>query len=106
MRALQLWTVEPALESTFPEITALATNCHFSDCAHENEPGCAVLAAEAAGQLPIDRLQSWRKLQRELRHLAMKQDELLRRQEQSRWKAIHKSLWAHPEYRDRPGGGR
>lgn len=106
MRALQLWTTEPALEGTFPEIAALAANCHFADCAHENEPGCAVLAAAASGELPGDRLTSWRKLQRELRHLAIKQDEVLRRQEESRWKAIHKSLRAHPKYRDRQGGGR
>lgn len=106
MRALQLWTAEPALDGTFPEIAALAAGCHFVDCAHESEPGCAVLAAATAGQLPEGRLASWRKLQRELRHLAMKQDDVLRRQEQSRWKAIHKSLRAHPKYRDRPGGGR
>lgn len=106
MRALQLWTAEPALDGTFPEVAALAAQCRFADCAHENEPGCAVLAAEAAGELPADRLASWRKLQRELRHLALKQDDVLRRQEEARWKAIHKSLRTHPKYRDRRDGGR
>ena len=104
MRALQLWTAEPALDGTFPEIAALAAHCHFADCAHVNEPGCAVLAAEAAGELPEDRLASWRKLQRELRHLAVKQDDVLRRQEQSRVRAAHKALRAHPKYRDRRDG--
>ena len=58
-----------------------------------------------AGELPEDRLASWRKLQRELQHLALKQDDVLRRQEQSRVKAAHKSLRAHPKYRDRRDGG-
>ena len=36
----------------FPEIEQLALACRFPDCAHRSEPGCAVRAALAAGQLP------------------------------------------------------
>ena len=48
--------------------------CRFADCAHGREPGCAVRAALADGTLDVERFESWRKLQRELERLAMKQD--------------------------------
>lgn len=44
----------------FPEIARLAESCRFSDCRHENEPGCAV-----RGAVSEERLESMRKLQRE-----------------------------------------
>jgi len=78
MRELQLWTDEAALDTTFAEIAELAAACHFNDCAHEREPGCAVQAALAGGSLASERYESYRKLQRELRALAVKQDVRLR----------------------------
>jgi ribosome biogenesis GTPase len=48
------------LEETFADIEELARHCRFGDCKHEDEPGCAV-----RGAVPDDRLESWRKLQRE-----------------------------------------
>jgi len=35
----------------FPEITALAADCHFRDCSHTHEPRCAVKARLEAGEL-------------------------------------------------------
>ena len=78
MRELQLWTDESALEETFADVAALAEQCRFTDCAHRSEPGCAVRAALADGSLPNVRWESYRKLQRELRALAVKQDARLR----------------------------
>jgi ribosome biogenesis GTPase / thiamine phosphate phosphatase len=74
MRELQLWADESALEETFADVAELAGRCRFSDCAHGSEPGCAVRAALADGTLPQIRWESYRKLQRELRALAVKQD--------------------------------
>lgn len=53
------------LDETFADIAALAASCRFADCAHETEPGCAVQAAIADGELDADRLRSLRKLERE-----------------------------------------
>lgn len=54
----------------FSDIDALATQCKFKNCRHENEPGCAVQAAITSGQLDAERFQRYRKYQRELqRHL-------------------------------------
>jgi len=39
--------------------------CRFSDCTHTREPGCAVRAALAAGELDPARWESWRKLNAE-----------------------------------------
>jgi ribosome biogenesis GTPase / thiamine phosphate phosphatase len=78
MRELQLWADESALEETFADVAELAGRCRFSDCAHGSEPGCAVRAALADGTLPQIRWESYRKLQRELRALAVKQDARLR----------------------------
>ncbi|MBA3328405.1 MAG: ribosome small subunit-dependent GTPase A [Solirubrobacterales bacterium] len=44
----------------FADIEALAAGCRFADCAHEEEPGCAV----REGADP-ERLAAWRKLRRE-----------------------------------------
>jgi ribosome biogenesis GTPase len=78
MRELQLWADESALDETFGDVAALAEQCRFTDCAHASEPDCAVRAALAAGTLPRVRWESYRKLQRELRALAVKQDARLR----------------------------
>ena len=78
MRELQLWADESALEEAFADVAELAGRCRFTDCAHGGEPGCAVRAALADGSLPQIRWESYRKLQRELRTLALRQDARLR----------------------------
>jgi ribosome biogenesis GTPase len=65
LRELGMWVDEEGIDAVFTDITDLADQCHFNDCAHGNEPGCAVLAAIAAGELPAERLASYRKLLRE-----------------------------------------
>jgi ribosome biogenesis GTPase len=78
MRELQLWADEGALDESFGDVAELAGECRFTDCGHEREPGCAVRAALAEGSLLRARWESYRKLQRELRALAVKQDARLR----------------------------
>jgi ribosome biogenesis GTPase len=95
LRELQLWAAPDAVADAFGEVDALAADCRFSDCRHAGEPGCAVEAAAAAGTLDPARLQSFRKLQREIRHLALRQDELGQREEKVRWRAIHKAARKH-----------
>jgi ribosome biogenesis GTPase / thiamine phosphate phosphatase len=78
MRELQLWADESALNETFTDVAELARQCRFTDCAHGSEPGCSVRAALADGTLPQIRWESYRKLQRELHSLALRQDARLR----------------------------
>jgi ribosome biogenesis GTPase / thiamine phosphate phosphatase len=73
LRELQLWGEESNLEGAFEDIEALARECRFRDCRHDNEPGCAVRAALEAGTLEPERLHNFEKMQRELRFLARRQ---------------------------------
>jgi ribosome biogenesis GTPase len=87
LRELQLWDVgADALEATFGDVEELAGACRFNDCSHTQEPGCAVLAAVESGELPQDRLHSWRKLQKELLSIAVRHDALLRKEEARKWR--------------------
>lgn len=86
LRELQFW--EGDVGAAFEDIEALALECRFRDCAHESEPGCAVHAAIDGGTLALDRLRSWRKLQRELEAVAARTDRRLRAARKKRWKQI------------------
>jgi ribosome biogenesis GTPase len=88
MRALGLWRSDAGVDGAFEEVATLARRCRFRDCAHEHEPGCAVLAAVADGRLEAARFESFRKLRRELVHLELKHDDRRRaelRQERRRF---------------------
>ncbi|NLS11947.1 ribosome small subunit-dependent GTPase A [Vibrio sp. SM6] len=65
MRELQLGSSEQGVSETFAEISALASQCRFSDCSHQNEPGCAVQRALERGDLTERRLNSYQKLLQE-----------------------------------------
>jgi ribosome biogenesis GTPase len=86
LRELQFW--EGDLSAAFEDIEALAAECRFRDCAHTHEPGCAVLRAVDDGTLELDRLRSWRKLQRELESIAARTDKRLRLARKRRWKQV------------------
>jgi ribosome biogenesis GTPase len=91
MRELQLWADEEVLDTTFSEISALAAECKFSDCAHATEPGCAIRAALNDGRLSHERWASYCKLQRELRALAIRKDARLRSEQRKQWVKFSKS---------------
>jgi len=82
LRELGMWIAEEGIEAVFADITALAEECRFNDCAHGSEPGCAVLAAIAAGTLDAERLASYRKLLAEADHAAQQNDTRLAREHQ------------------------
>ena len=65
MRALRLADATDGINALFDDVVELAGQCKFSNCAHDTEPGCAVQAAIAAGDLEAERLTRWRKLMAE-----------------------------------------
>jgi ribosome biogenesis GTPase / thiamine phosphate phosphatase len=97
MRELQLWSGAEALPETFTDVEDLAQQCRFRDCQHEHEPGCAVQGAISTGQLDASRLRNYKKLQRELQHMARRQDQRANLAEKERWKKIHKSMRNNPK---------
>ena len=91
MREIQVWGEEDNISSTFQDIEQLARECRFRDCAHGAEPGCAVQKAITEGVIDSKRLKSYRKLQREMRHLTARQTDKTRVEEKLKWKKI--SQW-------------
>jgi ribosome biogenesis GTPase / thiamine phosphate phosphatase len=92
LRRVGLYDAADGLAQVFGDIEDLAARCRFVDCAHDAEPGCAVTAAVASGELPERRLASWRKLQREATWMASRTDARLRAEQTRQWKIIHKSM--------------
>lgn len=65
MRELGLLGAEGAVESSFPDLAALAAGCRFRDCRHGDEPGCAVRQAVESGAIGAEQLESFLKLRDE-----------------------------------------
>jgi len=84
MRELQLLD-EDGIDAVFGEIAALASGCRFRDCRHEEEPGCAVRAAADSGALNEERLEHYRKLEREAQANELRHDAYRRRQADRVW---------------------
>ena len=78
MRELKL-TGEESLD-LFADIEELALRCRFADCAHESEPGCAVQAAIAAGELDAERWRNYVKLKSEREDQAATLEARMKRQ--------------------------
>ena len=66
IRGVGLLDTAAGLDRAFGDIAELAALCRFGDCRHEAEPGCAVRDALHDGSLSPRRLESWRKLHREV----------------------------------------
>jgi ribosome biogenesis GTPase len=90
LRGVALWESDDGLDRVFADVADLAVDCRFRDCQHRAEPGCAVLAAVAAGVLDPHRVRRHHKLTRELAHTARRFDAQLRAEENRRWKTIAK----------------
>jgi ribosome biogenesis GTPase len=88
IRELALWDDGAGLAAAFADVELAATRCRFSDCTHERQPGCAIEAAVARGELAADRVAGWHKLIREERHQAVERDAIARRAERKRWTVI------------------
>ncbi|MFE0224911.1 ribosome small subunit-dependent GTPase A [Streptomyces albidoflavus] len=86
LRGVGLWDAGSGVERVFAEIEEYARQCRFQDCAHDSEPGCAVLAALDTGELPVRRLESYRKLQRENQRIVAKTDARLRQEIRREWR--------------------
>ncbi|MFK0049949.1 ribosome small subunit-dependent GTPase A [Streptomyces sp. NPDC090741] len=86
LRGVGLWDAGTGVGQVFSEIEEYAADCRFHDCAHEAEPGCAVLEALESGALPERRLESYRKLLRENQRIVAKTDARLRNEIRRDWR--------------------
>ncbi len=88
MRELQLLD-EEGLSSVFADIEELSEQCRFKDCGHNSEPGCAVKEAIATGQIPAERLEHYRKLEREAQAYQLRHHEHQRRKSEKEWGQLY-----------------
>ncbi|MEV5873017.1 ribosome small subunit-dependent GTPase A [Streptomyces sp. NPDC052101] len=86
LRGVGLFDAESGVGQVFSEIEELAGRCRFHDCAHETEPDCAVRSAVDNGELPVRRLESYRKLVRENQWIVAKTDARVRTELRRDWK--------------------
>jgi ribosome biogenesis GTPase len=83
VRALSPDVSPEALEALFDDVAALAPQCRFRDCRHQDEPGCAVRDG-----VPPERLRNYHKLLRETRRDSL--TALQRQQQLAQWKMRHR----------------
>ncbi len=88
IREIAFWDNDGSIRTAFPDIERLAGECRFSDCSHTHEPGCRVLQAAAEGKIEPGRLESYRKMKRELMYLADRRHKSADRVEKERWKEV------------------
>jgi len=74
LRYLSLWSAGPEdIPELFPEFRAYLGRCRFASCTHSEEPGCAIKAAVAAGQIAPHRHANYVRLWREGRQKALQE---------------------------------
>ena len=66
MREIGMWEADAGIADAFADVEALFARCRFSDCRHDTEPGCAVKAALASGELSDERWTAYRRLKAEM----------------------------------------
>lgn len=92
MRELQIHGDSEAMEHTFDDVVQLEQQCRFTDCKHDTEPGCRIQESLANGQLTLERLQSYQKLERERLFVLRKSDKALAAQQRVEWKQRNKQM--------------
>lgn len=65
MRELQMSEVASGVAEVFDDVTDVALKCRFTNCTHDDEPGCAICVAITQGNLEPARVERWRKLAEE-----------------------------------------
>ncbi len=86
MREVGMANVQEGIDETFSDIVELESKCKFSNCRHDTEPGCAIKAAIASGELSAERYELYVNLGREnTKNHAMKK-------EISKWAKAYKKL--------------
>lgn len=90
MRELGMWDVSVGLSETFGEVEELLGKCRFSNCRHQEEPGCAILAALESGELDQKRWKRFLQLKKEARYSDVKAASMMRRQQKNKDTAKYK----------------
>jgi len=99
IREMQLWGGGEGVLEAFEDIEELLTGCKFTNCRHEEEPGCAVRKAIDNGTLDPGRLENYHKMLREITHQQRRIDKAASLREKERQKRLtsqHKGGYRKP----------
>lgn len=92
IREVQVFGEDEAIEDAFPQISQLIRECKFSDCKHENEPGCAIRTALENGSLEEREWNNYLKLQREVAFAMRKANKQEASNAKKRWRDIQVNM--------------
>lgn len=95
MRELGLYDAEEGIRTVFSDVEELFSACKFSNCSHQTEPGCAVLAALDDGSLSQKQWERYLAQKRESRYVDDKT--AFMRERADEWRKFVK------DYRKNPG---
>lgn len=94
LRGVQLWAADDGLDRAFADLVELAERCRFADCRHGTEPGCAITAAVAAGEVSARRVAGHAALRQEVGWLRDRYDARRRAEQRQQWKQLSKAVRA------------
>lgn len=72
MREMGMWDIDEGLQEAFSDIEDLMLQCKFSNCTHNNEPGCAIKRALEEKTLEYSRWKNYLNLKSESRYVENK----------------------------------
>ena len=89
-REVGLVDADDGVSVVFDDIEQLMGACKFGDCRHEHEPGCAITAALASGELERARWEHFQKLAVEMAATQAKAELIAKNEERRRFAAVRK----------------
>jgi ribosome biogenesis GTPase len=88
MRELGLFDADEGISASFTDVEEWFLQCQFTDCRHQAEPGCAVLAALADGSLPHERWEQYVAQQHENKYVQDKAGYLIDKRARNKMNAM------------------
>lgn len=92
IRAFSFAGEDDTLAEAFEDIALLMQGCRFGDCSHNQEPGCQIQAALAAGTLLADRWNNYLKIKKEIAFHQSKHDKAAQSERRKGWVKINRDL--------------
>lgn len=101
LREVHVMAGADAISAAFREVEDWVSQCRFTNCSHDQEPGCAVREALESGELSHEEFKSYLKLQREAAYSERKSNQVASSNEKRRWKKITKAYKAKKKFEGR-----
>lgn len=91
IRELQLWSSKDGLKRQFNDIEKISLLCRFSDCHHEDEPGCAVRDALELGTISRNHYENYLKLLKEKEFLDIRRNTFEKRKKEKKLGKVYRT---------------